>query len=772
MAISSYLKRCGYQQNELKNVLYLIPKSATKKVHIDGDEAYVEYSGDTLSIIKIKGNNLAFQEDTSFDDRFRFDKTITLTVDGYITFKDFYSKYYAIIEDKSGTFWMVNADFPSYITYTYTLNDGENKTDLVFYAASNIPTIKLANFNPDNAEECETYMPYGIKNFKLLEKNKSKLSTYRKIITFQEKFKSVEAIDGTYELVEEFNGETYSTQLSFSISLSDYKASWHVKLLEFEKNKYRGYLNLKNSNYKAFLGYNTGLFPSYVINGDIVTITLAESSNCGMVFGDEYAVINTDLPNSIEFSGATCKNYNFESTCDWNVESKPNYITITPMSGNADTQYTLQVCNTDDETGYAVSEFVIRSCNAAVNTEVVIKNAMYRYTATTETVCSEASDRWVESGTTCAGIHGVDKSVNNVKFVSYDGEIWYNSGIESASTIIEANSPDCGYAERWVESGTTCVGHDKYINSYKQISYDSGATWETQLPIQYSATTLIEPDSADCGHIPELYDYLTFIPLNDTSFTFSGNYISTHEAIYINNLEYSLDSGQTWTEIGDIVTKDVHTRTVRAVQKIMWRLGEKWTQIKGLGTFRCNTPFIIEGNIMSLIKPTPQQFSGMTEISVGIEDNGWYFEKIFEYCEVVSAENLLLPATNLSKGCYSEMFNGCISLKKAPKLPATTLKSYCYYGMFQNCFSLTESPVLSATTLMEYSYGNMFYSIQDMSLSAITCLAEDISASGCTDSWIVRPQPNGVFSKSPLMSNWTIGNNGVPSGWTIVNYTG
>ena len=89
MAISSYLKRCGYQQNELKNVLYLIPKSATKKVHIDGDEAYVEYSGDTSSIIKIKGNNLSFQEDTSFDDRFRFDKTITLTVDGYITFKDF-----------------------------------------------------------------------------------------------------------------------------------------------------------------------------------------------------------------------------------------------------------------------------------------------------------------------------------------------------------------------------------------------------------------------------------------------------------------------------------------------------------------------------------------------------------------------------------------------------------------------------------------------------------------------------------------------------------
>ncbi len=447
--ITNFNIPCGYKQNELKNVLYLIPKSATKKVHIDGDEAYVEYSGDTLSIIKIKGNNLAFQEDTSFDDRFRFDKTITLTVDGYITFKDFYSKYYAIVEDKSGTFWMANADFPSYITYTYTLNDGENKTDLVFYAASNIPTIKLTNFNPDNAEECETYMPYGIKNLKLLEKNKTKLSTHDKYIITHDDFKLVEAIDGTYELVEEFNGETYTTQLSFSIPLSVYKASWHVKLLEFEENKYRGYLTLKNSDYKAYLGYNAGIFPSYVINGDIVTITLAESSNYGMVFDDDaYPLIYTNIPSVMRFHNIECKTFYLKSSCDWYVESMPHYITMSQTSGNADTLYQIEMCNTTTEYPYAVAFLKIRTCGRLFQVKIIVTSGQYRWINTEETLCVPITDvSWVESGTTCVGY---DKYRKSIKMVSYDsGDTWYDSGEYSATTLIEANSYDCGYIGKY-----------------------------------------------------------------------------------------------------------------------------------------------------------------------------------------------------------------------------------------------------------------------------------------------------------------------------------
>ena len=779
MAISSYLKRCGYQQNELKNVLYLIPKTATKKVHIDGDEAYVEYSGDTSSIIKIKGNNLAFQEDTSFDDRFRFDKTITLTVDGYITFKDFYSKYYAIVEDKSGTFWMVNADFPSYITYTYTLNDGENKTDLVFYAASNIPTIKLANFNPDNAEECETYMPYGIENLKLLEKNKTKLSTYNKTVSTHDDFKYVEAIDGTYELVEEFNGETYSTQLSFSIPLSVYKASWHVKLLEFEKNKYCGYLILKNSDYKAFLGYNTGLFPSYVINGDIVTITLTESSNYGMVFDDDYHI--------------------FEP--------------------------------------------------------------IYRWTRTNDTSCMEVTNTlWRESGTTCVG---ANKYIASVLKVSYDsGSTYYNTNVVSGTTLIEANSYECGYRVRWVDSGTTCVNYSKFVNSYKQISYDSGSTWITPQPLQYSATTLIEANSPECGYSPKVNQYLTFVPREDSVFSING---ATGTGVYSDSYAYSLDSGTTWS----ILQPGEETPIIHSGETIMWKENSIVSTV--YPTFNCvYGSFDVEGNIMSLVYG--DNFSGQTTLGyiafIGLFSNcttlvnanqmalpalktsvSYAYESMFKGCTSLLTAPYLpatklsfrcyrfmfqgctslisvpdIPAMELAGGCCEYMFSGCTSLTKAPNLPALSAATSCYGGMFQGCTSLTKVPSqLPATTLLDYCYQYMFQGCTSLknvpsnflpaqnlrvmcyyymfqgctsleaspilykthqcsycymfsgctSLNTVTCLITEKHGDSETRGWLAGVAANGTFIKNKNMTieKWQDGGSGIPSGWTVIDYT-
>ena len=68
-----------------------------------------------------------------------------------------------------------------------------------------------------------------------------------------------------------------------------------------------------------------------------------------------------------------------------------------------------------------------------------------------------------------------------------------------------------------------------------------------------------------------------------------------------------------------------------------------------------------------------------------------------------------LPATTLATRCYLSMFYGCTSLTKAPKLPATTLADYCYNYLFNDCTSLTKAPALPATTLADYCYSSMFY---------------------------------------------------------------
>lgn len=76
------------------------------------------------------------------------------------------------------------------------------------------------------------------------------------------------------------------------------------------------------------------------------------------------------------------------------------------------------------------------------------------------------------------------------------------------TVVKEQNDVNCGYIPpvdpiyRWADSGTTCVGLDKYQMAIKQVSNDGGLTWTNVSPAEYSATTLIEGDSPDC--IPKL----------------------------------------------------------------------------------------------------------------------------------------------------------------------------------------------------------------------------------------------------------------------------
>lgn len=325
---------------------------------------------------------------------------------------------------------------------------------------------------------------------------------------------------------------------------------------------------------------------------------------------------------------------------------------------------------------------------------------------------------------------------------------------------------DCGYRTRYINGTPYCNGYDKYIDTYSQVSYDSGTTWSTTA----TTTTLVEEDSIDCGYVPPATsnDYFAFIPLEDCEFKFSGNVVSTQSNIYRNTVDYSIDSGTTWYEIGDY--NNYTTRTVYAGQEIWWRRNYKYGSNTPYGTFRSNggKQFYVKGNIMSLI--SANDFSGLTSVSQN------YFSGLCANSNVVNASSLLLPATDLGKSCYKGMFSGCQYLTNAPQLPATHLNESCYESMFYGCRSLTDAPVLPASTLVTNCYKNMFNSgIGQMSLNYIKCLATDISASGCTEGWTQYAsyyQPTGLFIKSINSSSWEIGENGIPSGWTVYDYDG
>lgn len=161
------------------------------------------------------------------------------------------------------------------------------------------------------------------------------------------------------------------------------------------------------------------------------------------------------------------------------------------------------------------------------------------------------------------------------------------------------------------------------------------------------------------------------------------------------------DDKENWTEL--ILGKDEYTFDVPAESNVYIRAEQSsWNQwvIK-------SPEYNVGGNIMSLLYG--ENFENETTL-----ENNNIFDHLFAYSGVVDASKLILPATTLTKNCYSGMFVNCTSLTSAPALPATTLTKGCYSGMFQDCVSLTTAPELNATTLDEYCYDSMFYGCKSL----------------------------------------------------------
>ena len=162
-------------------------------------------------------------------------------------------------------------------------------------------------------------------------------------------------------------------------------------------------------------------------------------------------------------------------------------------------------------------------------------------------------------------------------------------------------------------------------------------------------------------------------------------------------------------------------------------------------------------------------FSHCSSLTIGPELPAVYLKQycyyfMFSYCTSLTTVPEL-PATTLDVGCYGNMFQNCTSLTIAQSiLPATTLASNCYFSMFMNCTSLTTAPELPATILIGGCYSNMFYGCS--SLNYIKCLAVDLSVSSCTNNWVNGVAATGTFVQD-AGTEWTTGNNGIPTGWTI-----
>ena len=283
--------------------------------------------------------------------------------------------------------------------------------------------------------------------------------------------------------------------------------------------------------------------------------------------------------------------------------------------------------------------------------------------------------------------------------------------------------------------------------------------------------------------IPYAQQYLTLDVLSGGTILWTESGLTTSKTI-----SYSKDNGTTWTNIASSTAGTAIN--VDAGDKVLIKgTNAKYTENNKtkFAAFSGGTAtFNAYGNIMSLIYG--DNFSGQTSLS-----QIWALANVFNASNIVSAENLIMPATTLTNYCYRATFANCsllttppelpattlaegvywymfdndFALATAPELPSTTLTVGCYAGMFHNCTSLTTAPDLSATTLPVSAYTNMFDSCTN--LNYIKCLATNISANYCTYLWVKSVASRGTFVKNAAMSDWTVGANGIPTNWIIEN---
>lgn len=360
---------------------------------------------------------------------------------------------------------------------------------------------------------------------------------------------------------------------------------------------------------------------------------------------------------------------------------------------------------------------------------------------------------------------GYSKKVEVYSQISYDsGNTW--STTASTTTLVEEKSYDCGYRERTTSGTPYCDGYAKKVEVYSQVSYDSGTTWNTTA----TSVSTIELYSEDCGYIPPTgtSQYLTFIAQDNGTFTFNG---TSGGDIVNDTIYYSLDSGSTWSTLASGATSP----TINSGNKIMWK-GELQSY-GGIGTFSSSGRYSVEGNAMSLLYG--DNFIGQTTI----ESTG-ALEYLFQGSTgLTSVEHMVLPATSLLRACYYGMFSGCTALTTAMEiLPCTrTIPQSAYANMFYGCASLTRAPELpgklGSSSSSKNSYNRMFYGCS--SLNYIKCLttivpSDDYGYPSCTGSWVYGVAATGTFVKNasttwPTGTKWV--NGSIPDGWAVIDAT-
>ena len=300
--------------------------------------------------------------------------------------------------------------------------------------------------------------------------------------------------------------------------------------------------------------------------------------------------------------------------------------------------------------------------------------------------CAETGEtqyRWITmTGANDYICSGTTKYNKEKKQQSTDGINWTDvSPLETrrGSTVLEVNSPDCGYTPepqyRWKAAPVSdymCIGTDKYYKVYYEVSYDNGVTWQHVVPEQTKRGNLIEANSPDCGYTPEPQYRWYQAPASDYMCSGTSKY-------YKEYYQVSTDGGQTWTNVSP-----TQTRQGSLIEAQSEDCGYIPQRIKLTLVYNDDTVHYKECDGYDEIRTTDTHYR---------EDNYNIKSAVIGECVNAIGESAFMFCTSLSSVTIpnnvvrfeSGSFHDCTSLRSI-EIPSglTTMKS----GVFSGCTNL------------------------------------------------------------------------------------
>ena len=395
---------------------------------------------------------------------------------------------------------------------------------------------------------------------------------------------------------------------------------------------------------------------------------------------------------------------------------------------------------------------------------------------------NETQYRWVTVSDEYVCV-GYDKYEKLKKQESIDGVNWTDVVPLETQTgsLIEENSSDCGYVPPTpgdyenqyltfdIVTPGTIVWKTTNRQNVKKISYSiNNGEWTeirpstTGVSFNVSVGDKVRFKGNNTAYGVDNFSYNTFDG-STASFNVQGNIMSLTNG----------DSFANATTISDytFVSLFNKTKVVNAKNLILpattltshcyYCMFEGCTSLETAPTLPAET--LAESCYEYMLRDCTKLTTAPVLPATTLADN--CYNSMFYNCTSLTTAPAL-PATTLANNCYYFMFYGCTNLVNASELPATTLARECYYAMFQDCTSLTRAPELPALNLVYECYQTMFDGCTK--LNYIKAMFTTTPGTDYTYNWVSGVASSGTFVKNSA-AEWNFtGDNGIPTGWTVV----